>query len=66
MTISQTARVTNSPDFILYAQHGWADTSKAIASLAKALATPQTTVVAPSLGWVMDVISNPAYGETLQ
>jgi len=53
MTISQTARVTNSPDFILYAQHGWADTSKAIASLAKALATPQTTVVAPSLGWVM-------------
>jgi hypothetical protein len=38
-------------DFILYAQHGWADTSTAIAKLAHRLATPKTKVVTPNLGY---------------
>ncbi len=42
----------DKPDFILYAQHGWADTGSAIASLANRLATPKTLVVAPSLGFI--------------
>ncbi|HEY9614513.1 alpha/beta hydrolase [Allocoleopsis sp.] len=41
-----------SPDFVLFAQHGWADDSKAIASLARSLATPKTLIVAPDLGWI--------------
>lgn len=40
------------PDFILYAQHGWADTNYQIAKLANALATPQTKVIAPDLGYL--------------
>lgn len=42
----------NRPDYLLYAQHGWADTSYAIATLAQTLATPQTLVIAPSLGFI--------------
>ncbi len=38
------------PDFILYAQHGWADTHEAIAILAHTLATPNTLVITPNLG----------------
>lgn len=40
-----------SSPFILFAQHGWADTYRAIANLASALATPYTQIVAPDLGW---------------
>ncbi|WP_019502464.1 alpha/beta hydrolase [Pseudanabaena sp. PCC 6802] len=40
------------PDFILFAQHGWADTNKKISQLAHSLATPETLVIAPDLGWV--------------
>jgi hypothetical protein len=42
----------NQIDFILYAQHGWADTSKAIAKLANGLATSNTMVVTPNLGYL--------------
>lgn len=42
----------DTPDFILFAQHGWADTSKAIANLACNLATPNTLTITPDLGWV--------------
>lgn len=42
----------DAPDFILFAQHGWADGSTAIASLARAVATPNTVIVTPDLGWV--------------
>lgn len=40
------------PDYILYVQHGWADTNLAIASLAYALVSPAAHVVVPSLGYV--------------
>ncbi len=42
----------DTPDFILFAQHGWADNSKAIATLARNLATPNTLTITPDLGWV--------------
>jgi hypothetical protein len=41
-----------NPEFILYAQHGWADTGEAIASLARSLAGDRAKIVAPSLGWL--------------
>lgn len=40
-----------NPEFILYAQHGWADTGKEIAALAYQLAGDRAKIVAPSLGW---------------
>jgi pimeloyl-ACP methyl ester carboxylesterase len=40
------------PDFILFAQHGWADTDRKISQLARSLATPDSLVIAPNLGWV--------------
>jgi hypothetical protein len=48
----ETSVVTNTPDFILFAQHGWADNSKAIAALSRTVATPKTLIVAPDLGFV--------------
>ena len=38
--------------FILFAQHGWADTFHDIAQLAKSLANSNTIVYTPDLGWV--------------
>jgi len=43
--------MTNSFDFILFAQHGWADTNHAIAQLASWLATSETLVISPNLGF---------------
>ena len=40
----------SSPDFLLFAQHGWADNGNDIAKLAKALASPHTHITVPSLG----------------
>lgn len=40
------------PDFILFAQHGWADTHHQISRLARNLATPDTLVISPDLGWL--------------
>lgn len=42
----------HSPDFVLYAQHGWADSSQAIAGLAQSVATPNTIIITPSLGYI--------------
>ncbi|MDX2239175.1 MAG: alpha/beta hydrolase [Leptolyngbyaceae cyanobacterium bins.302] len=42
----------HAPDFILYAQHGWADEHQAIAALAASLATPETLVITPNLGYL--------------
>ncbi|NET30438.1 MAG: alpha/beta hydrolase [Cyanothece sp. SIO1E1] len=39
-------------EFVLYAQHGWADDSRAIATLAQAVAPTQAQIIAPDLGWV--------------
>ncbi len=44
--------MTNTPDFLLYAQHGWMDDLHASTSLAYALATPHTHIITPSLGLV--------------
>jgi len=41
-----------NPQFILFAQHGWSDNGKDIQTLAVALASQDTLVVAPSLGLV--------------
>ncbi|MBD2579956.1 alpha/beta hydrolase [Oscillatoria sp. FACHB-1406] len=41
----------SSPDCILYAQHGWADTGSAIASLAQSVAPPNSKIIVPDLGW---------------
>lgn len=41
-----------SPEFVLYAQHGWADDHRAIASLAYSITDSKTLVVAPSLGFL--------------
>jgi pimeloyl-ACP methyl ester carboxylesterase len=47
----------NSPDFLLFAQHGWADAGNDIGRLAQALSTPQTLISAPSLGIIKTFIS---------
>ncbi|MGK7887750.1 MAG: alpha/beta fold hydrolase [Leptolyngbyaceae cyanobacterium] len=41
-----------SSAFVLFAQHGWADTHEAIASLAHTLVAAGTPVITPNLGWV--------------
>jgi len=40
------------PDFLLYAQHGWADNNRGITKLAQTLTTPETLIIAPNLGWL--------------
>ncbi|NJK62198.1 MAG: alpha/beta hydrolase [Synechococcaceae cyanobacterium SM2_3_1] len=40
------------PDYLLFAQHGWADTATAIRSLALELGSDSTPVIAPDLGWL--------------
>ncbi|MGF1538885.1 MAG: alpha/beta fold hydrolase [Pleurocapsa sp.] len=47
----------NSPDFLLFAQHGWADRGNDLAKLARALATPNTHLIVPSLGIINTFIS---------
>lgn len=49
---SQPPISIQEPDFILFAQHGWADTCHDISYLAKALETEQTIVYTPDLGWI--------------
>jgi len=39
-------------DFILFAQHGWADTNHDIGQLARSLSTPNNPTYIPSLGWI--------------
>ncbi|MGI8936049.1 MAG: serine aminopeptidase domain-containing protein [Phormidesmis sp.] len=40
------------PDYILYAQHGWADIDRGIGTLARQIASPNARVVVPNLGFV--------------
>ncbi len=41
------------PDFILFAQHGWADTNQYMAALAQDLGTEATQIVTPCLNYAM-------------
>ena len=45
------------PEFLLFAQHGWADTGNTINRLARAVASPDTIVTVPSLGLIKTFIS---------
>ncbi len=40
------------PDYILYAQHGWADVDRGIGTLAQQVASPGARVIVPNLGFV--------------
>ncbi|MGB3787306.1 MAG: alpha/beta hydrolase [Phormidesmis sp.] len=40
------------PDYILYAQHGWADINQGIGQLAQSVASPTARVIVPNLGFV--------------
>ncbi|MBE9079953.1 alpha/beta hydrolase [Romeria aff. gracilis LEGE 07310] len=40
------------PDYILYAQHGWADTHRDIAALTQSVASPRAHRVTPNLGFI--------------
>ena len=42
--------MTTKPDFLLFAQHGWSDNGNDIGKLAQAVASPNSLVIAPSLG----------------
>ena len=46
-----------SPDFILYAQHGWANNNRQILQMCQGLASENTRIVAPNLGWLNTWIS---------
>ena len=48
--------VNSNPDFLLFAQHGWADNGNDINRLASALAKPRTLVTTPSLGIIRTFI----------
>ena len=48
----ESGLVSEISDFILFAQHGWADNDKAIANMAQSLTTPQSLLITPDLGWV--------------
>src|SRR4028119_1093880 len=52
MSVLESRAVTEALDFVLYAQHGWADSCKAIATLAQAVATPKTRLITPDLGYI--------------
>ncbi len=42
-----------TPEYILFAQHGWADDNRAMMSLAKELAADSAKIIAPSLNYAM-------------
>jgi hypothetical protein len=42
-----------SPDYLLFAQHGWADNNQHMIALAQQLATDRTRIIAPSLNYAM-------------
>ncbi len=49
--------MNDCPEFILFAQHGWADTNEEISQLARTLANDKTIIVSPNLGWVKTWLS---------
>lgn len=47
----------NNPQFLLFAQHGWADNGNSISRLARAVAEEETIITVPSLGYITTFIS---------
>jgi len=47
---------TSNPEYLLFAQHGWADTGNDIGKLAQDAADSKTLIIAPSLGWLQTFI----------
>lgn len=47
---------SSDPEYLLFAQHGWADTGKDIGRLVNTAADPQTKVIVPSLGLIKTFI----------
>ncbi|MEI6327873.1 MAG: lysophospholipase [Pseudanabaena sp. ELA645] len=41
-----------APDFMLFAQHGWADTNQDIGRLARSLTSTNNPTYVPNLGWI--------------
>ncbi len=50
MIVGETTN--HQPDFLLFAQHGWADTGTDIGQLARSLADQNTMTIVPSLNWL--------------
>ncbi len=50
--MSNHSQLQEEQAFILFAQHGWADTFHDIAQLAKSLAYSNTIIYTPDLGWL--------------
>jgi pimeloyl-ACP methyl ester carboxylesterase len=46
----------SNPQYLLFAQHGWADTGNNIGRLVKAAVDPQTKLIVPSLGLIKTFI----------
>jgi pimeloyl-ACP methyl ester carboxylesterase len=46
----------NHPEYLLFAQHGWADTGNDIGKLAQAVASSQAVITVPSLGLIKTFI----------
>lgn len=44
------------PEYLLFAQHGWADTGNDIGKLVQKAANSQSMIIAPSLGWLKTFI----------
>ena len=48
--------VNDHPEYLLFAQHGWADTGNNLGRLVKAAVDPQTKLIVPSLGLIKTFI----------
>jgi pimeloyl-ACP methyl ester carboxylesterase len=46
------ASASDTPSYVLFVQHGWADRAASLRPLARGLTTPKTTVVNPNLGFL--------------
>jgi hypothetical protein len=49
--------IQKTPDYLLFAQHGWANNNYEISQIAQSLASENTVIIAPSLGWLNTWIS---------
>ncbi len=50
--MSNESEIQEDQPFILFAQHGWADTAQDIGYLARSLAKSNTIIYVPDLGWI--------------